>query len=46
MPSKQIKGHVSTHDVEYKAGRRINWNNDLKIGKERRAHTAGLPKAS
>jgi hypothetical protein len=46
MPSKQIKGHVSTHDVEYKAGRRINWGNDLKIGKERGTHTPRFPKTS
>jgi len=34
MPSKQTKGRVSTHDLEYKPGRRINWGNDLRIGKE------------
>ncbi len=32
MPSKQTKGHAPGHDVEYKAGRRVNWKNDLAIG--------------
>lgn len=34
MPSKQAKGHVPSHDVEYKAGRRVNWKNDLAVGRE------------
>lgn len=32
MPSKESKGKVASHDLEYKAGRRVNWKNDLKIG--------------
>jgi hypothetical protein len=43
MPSKQVKGHVSSHDIDYKAGRRVNWKNDVKIGKERRSDSHGLP---
>lgn len=42
MPSKQVKGHVSSHDIDYKAGRRVNWKNDVKIGKERRSNSHGL----
>jgi len=33
MPSKETKGNVPSHDIEYKAGRKVNWKNDLKIGK-------------
>jgi len=32
MPSNQKKGYAPSHDIEYKAGRRINWKNDLAIG--------------
>lgn len=32
MPSKQTKGYNPSHDIEYKAGRRVNWKNDLAIG--------------
>lgn len=34
MPSKQTKGHAPSHDIEYKAGRRINWKNDLAVGQK------------
>lgn len=42
MAAKQIKGKINTHDIDYKAGRRINWSNDLKIGKKRRKDDARL----
>jgi len=29
MPSKRTEGKVSSHDVEYIAGRKPNWKNDL-----------------
>lgn len=32
MPSKQSKGYNPSHDIEFKAGRRVNWKNDLAIG--------------
>ena len=32
MPSKQTKGYNPEHDIEYTAGRRIRWKNDLAIG--------------
>jgi len=32
MPSKKTEGKVSSHDIEYKAGRRVNWKNDLAVG--------------
>lgn len=32
MPSKQTKGYNPSHDIEFKAGRRVNWKNDLAIG--------------
>lgn len=34
MPSKQTKGHAPSYDVEYKAGRRVNWKNDLAVGQK------------
>lgn len=34
MPSKQTKGHAPSHDIEYKAGRRVNWKNDLAVGQK------------
>lgn len=38
MPSKSTKGYNPSHDIEFKAGRRINWKNDLAIGKKRRTN--------
>ncbi len=38
MPSKSTKGYNSSHDVEFKAGRRVNWKNDLAFGKQRRRY--------
>jgi hypothetical protein len=32
MPSKQSKGYNPEHDIEYTAGRRVRWKNDLAIG--------------
>lgn len=32
MPSKRIEGKAPSHDIEYKAGRKINWKNDLAVG--------------
>ena len=32
VPSERTKGKVASHDVEYKAKRKINWKNDLAIG--------------
>ena len=34
MPSKQTKGYNPSHDIEFKAGRRINWKNDLAVGQK------------
>jgi hypothetical protein len=31
MASKQVQGHVSSHDIEYTAKRDINWENDLAL---------------
>jgi hypothetical protein len=31
MTSKQVEGHVSTHDIEYTAKRKISWKNDLAL---------------
>ena len=31
MPSERTKGKVASHDVEYKARRKVNWKNDLAI---------------
>ena len=35
MAAKQIKGKDNTRDIDYTTGRRVNWSNDLKIGKKR-----------
>jgi hypothetical protein len=42
MPNKSTKGHAPSHDIEYTAGRRINWKNDLAIGKKRRRYCQEL----
>ena len=31
MTSKQVEGHVSTHDIEYTVNRKISWKNDLAL---------------
>lgn len=36
MPTKKTEGYQPSHDIEYKAGRRISWKNDLAVGKQRR----------
>jgi len=35
MPTKKTEGYQPSHDIEYTAGRRINWKNDLAVGRQR-----------
>ena len=42
MAIKQTKGKDNTRDIDYTPGRRVNWSNDLKIGKKRREADAGF----